>query len=232
MIRWTASVLLVTVMGVCLGSPPVDIPSEVKGDVGSFITVTGKTEGVTVRFVALDPGLSVFPPNLLTDKKSTVVVAAKSGRYRLLAYSSIKDDPTEPFVVTVVVGDPPPVVPVNPIVPPDIKPNEPLKSLRVFLITDNATPLTDDQKAVIYGKDVEAWLNANCTGGKDGWRRRTKIAPGENDPTMAALWAAIQPTITVTPCIAIERNSKVEIVNPESTPAKMIAVLQSYKGGK
>ncbi len=98
-------------------APPVELPSEVKGEVGTFVTLRGKTDGKVVRFVALDSGLAVFPADLLADKKATVVSAAKPGRYRVLAYSSVKDDPTEEATVTVVIGDAP--------LPPDPKPPEP-----------------------------------------------------------------------------------------------------------
>ncbi len=83
---------------------------------------------------------------------------------------------------------------------------------------------------MIYGRVVEDWLNANCTDGNKGWRRRDKDAPGENDPKMAALWSAVQPAVTTTPCIAVEVNGKVEIIPTEATTAAMIAKLNTYRG--
>ncbi len=127
----------------------------------------------------------------------------------------------------------PPVPPVPPVPPTPPTPTpDPLKSFRVIVIYESAMTLTADQRAVAYGKAVEDWLNANCTEGKNGWRRRDKDAPGESDPTMAALWAAVKPAITTTPCIAIERNGKVTIINLDATPARMIETLNAYKGGK
>ena len=40
-------------------------------------------------------------------RSSTVVVALKAGRYRLLAYSAINETPTDPVIVTVAVGETP-----------------------------------------------------------------------------------------------------------------------------
>jgi hypothetical protein len=121
--------------------------------------------------------------------------------------------------------------PVDPPVPPD-PPPAPAKSFRVVLIFESGDALTPAQRGVVYGKAVEDFLNANCTGGKNGWRRRDRDAPGENDPTMAALWAAVKPAVTATPCIAIERDGKVFILPLEATPAKMIEVLRRYREGK
>ena len=108
---------------------------------------------------------------------------------------------------------------------------------------ESGDSLTAAQRGIVYGKAVEDFLTANCTGGKSGWRRRDKDAPGENDATMAALWAAVEPgtlpdgkpdpkRITVTPCVVMERNGKVEIVNLEATPAAMIDKLKKYRDGK
>ena len=83
------------------------LPSEIRGEVAGFVTVSATTEGKLVRFLALDPGLNVFPSNLLADQKSTVVSAAVPGRYRLLAYSSVGDIPTAPAITTIIIGQSP-----------------------------------------------------------------------------------------------------------------------------
>jgi hypothetical protein len=113
--------------------PEILLPDTVPAQAGVFVPITAVTAGETVKFVALDPGLSVFPSNLLSDKKTTVVVAIKEGRYRVLAYTSINNQPSNPAYTTVVVGDvgpiPPPVPPPGPgpmpPTPPNPKPPEP-----------------------------------------------------------------------------------------------------------
>jgi hypothetical protein len=160
------------------------------------------------------------------------------GKYRVNAFVINFD--TKKFErkkLDVVIGkapQPPPVppgpVPPIPPVPPDPKPPGPVTSFRVFLVFESADNLSASQRGVVYGKVVEDWLTANCTGGKNGWRRRDKDAPGEADATMAKLWDAVKPAITVTPCVAVERNGKVEIINVEANPAKMVEVLSTYKG--
>ncbi len=87
------------------------VPAEVRGEVAEFVTVIASTEGKVVRYVALDQGLQVFPSSLLANQRATVVTSAKPGRYRLLAYTSVADIPTEPVITTVIIGGSTPPVP-------------------------------------------------------------------------------------------------------------------------
>lgn len=90
------------------------VPAEVRGEVAEFVTVIASTEGKVVRYVALDAGLQVFPSSLLANQRATVVTSAKPGRYRLLAYTSVADVPTEPVITIVIIGgSTPPPVPID-----------------------------------------------------------------------------------------------------------------------
>jgi len=110
--------------------PELLLPDTIPAQVGVFVTITAVTPGEVVKFITLDPGLSVFPSNLLSDKKSTVVVAIKEGRYRILAYTSINNQPSNPAFTTLIVGDvgPMPPAPPNPgpgPMPPTPNPPQP-----------------------------------------------------------------------------------------------------------
>ena len=96
------------------------LPAEIPGQPGAFVTILAETTGEVVRFFPLDPGLSVFPAELLSNKKATVVVAAGPGRYRVLAYTAIGGKPTEPVTTVVVIAGAP-----IPIIPPIPKPPGP-----------------------------------------------------------------------------------------------------------
>jgi hypothetical protein len=85
----------------------LSLPSEIRGEPGTFITITADTRGSIVRYVPLDAGLQVFPAHLLADKRTTVVLSLTPGRYRVLGYTAIDGNPTEPVVVSVVIGDRP-----------------------------------------------------------------------------------------------------------------------------
>lgn len=126
--------------GVAIASPPmVTLPSEIKGEPAAFITVRAKVEGGKwVKYAALDSGLSVFPAELLADKTVTVVVAAKPGRYRVLAYSGSEAEGSEPAVTTIVVGSP--VVSPPPVDPPVDPPVEPSGRF-FFLVVREAKPV-------------------------------------------------------------------------------------------
>lgn len=80
------------------------LPAEVRGEVAAFVTVLAETSGKQVKFYPIDAGLSVFPAALLANPKATVVVAAKAGTYRLLAYTASGDIPSDPQICRVVIG--------------------------------------------------------------------------------------------------------------------------------
>ena len=83
------------------------LPAEIRGEPGTFIAISADTKGAIVRYVPLDAGLQVFPAHLLADKKTTVVLSLTPGRYRVLGYTAVDGNPTEPAVVSVVIGDRP-----------------------------------------------------------------------------------------------------------------------------
>lgn len=185
---------------------------------GVFVDGTGQRE--EREYVGTEAGVYLAVIRPLKDGPVDVIlaprVATEEWEIRL------------PLTVRMGNGPQPPPKPVD----PKVEPVQPAKSLRVFLVFESEDSLTPAQRGVIYGKVVEDWLNANCTGGKAGWRRRDKDSPGEADPTMAALWSAVQPKVTATPCVAVERDGKVELIDLGANPAKMVEVLNSYKGGK
>ena len=102
---------------ILLAGQDLKVPAEVTGDVAAFVTVIAETTNKQVKFYPIDSGLSVFPAALLANQKATVVVAAKSGTYRLLAYTAAGDIPSEPQICKVVIGGGKPDD-VRPPVPP------------------------------------------------------------------------------------------------------------------
>lgn len=104
--------------------PKVATPDRVTGVVCEFITVKAATDGPSVKFVAIDPGLNVFPSELLANPKVTVVSACKAGTYRLMCYTGNEHGPSDPTTTLVVVVDPVPPVPPTPV-PPDPGPTPP-----------------------------------------------------------------------------------------------------------
>jgi hypothetical protein len=95
------------------------LPAEVRGEVAAFVTIVAETSGKQVKFYPIDAGLSVFPAALLANPKATVVVAAKAGTYRLLAYTAAGDIPSDPQICRVVIGGGKPDDVKPPPPPPD-----------------------------------------------------------------------------------------------------------------
>lgn len=230
-------VLLATSAGYC--SPPV-VPKEIKVKPSQLVRIPVKTD-VEIGFTRNFTDDEAFFGELVSPKgtRQFVFQAQVDDKGNPLKSQYVigwwVKGETEGVTTTLVAGTPTPIVPVPPDVPPGppnppIPPVDPLKTFRVIFIYESADTITPDVRAVVYGKAVEDWMNANCTGGKAGWRRRDKDAPGDTDPTMSALWNAVKPAVTVTPSVAIERNGKVEIINIEATPAKMIETLTKYRG--
>ena len=81
--------------------PSIDIKSKPS----QFVTISTSLSGDIVKYVTLDAGLSVFPSELLADKKKTVVVAAKNGVYKILAYTAKDNIPSDPVIINLIISD-------------------------------------------------------------------------------------------------------------------------------
>lgn len=152
--------------------------------------------------------------------------AIKPGRDELIILPAGSTDESLAKRVTFQVGQ----MPQPPPGPDPQPPPGPVVSFRVILGYESGQTMTAAQNSVLYGKVVEDYLTANCTGGKAGWRRRDKDSVGDADPTMAAMWNAVKPAITTVPFAAVEVNGKIEIIPIEPTPAAMVAKLKTYRG--
>lgn len=142
-------VALAMAVSVTADPPTLKLPAEVRGEPGDPIAITAETTGKLVRWVPVDRALKLFPAGLLCDKKATVVWANKPGRYRLLAYTALGDEPSEPAIVTIVIeGAAPPIPPEPPAPGPSPPPGptppgpvDPLtKKIRDALASDPGAP--------------------------------------------------------------------------------------------
>lgn len=116
-------------------------PPQIKGDVGQFIPIQPTVcAGLEVQYFALD-AVSVFPASLLSDKKATVVVATRPGKYRLVAWTAVDGKPTPGVVITVEVGGGT-VIPV----PPEPQPKPPQPD-----INPDSDPLYLDLQSILGG---------------------------------------------------------------------------------
>lgn len=131
-----------------------------------------------------------------------------------------------------------PIPPPKPVDPkPDIPPAPvPVSSFHVIFINERSVTLTQPQKNVFFGKEVEEYVTKNTTpeNGWVGWRRLDKdVEDISNENTaIKAMWPVVRAKVTVVPCVAVEVNGKVDIIDPAATPAAMIATFNTYLGRK
>jgi len=80
----------------------LELPEKISGRAGEFVVVRPiKVDGGAVQYFAIDPGLSVFPGDLLADKTTLVLTGNRPGKYRVLAYTAKGDKPSPPVVLSV-----------------------------------------------------------------------------------------------------------------------------------
>lgn len=215
--------------------PQIEVPAEFK-PYGQYVEMVPKTDAVSVVYVGLD-GVEPFPAHWSNDPTAFRMDCRglPKGRYRFAVVAASKTGEQVRRETVLVVGDAPPVppgpTPPGPT-PPDPTPPQPVASFRVIVVYESADTLTAEQRGVVYGAAVEKFLTENCTGGAGGWRRRDKDAPGDQDKAMAALWDAVKPKVTATPCLAIAVNDKVTLEPLPATPAAAVELLKKYREGR
>jgi hypothetical protein len=106
--------MLNIVLLVFLQIPTVDLPLKVTGQIGAFITIPARTEAKSVKWVSIDKGLNIFPVELLKDSKTLIVTAQSEGSYRVFAYAGNEFGASDPAFTTVLIGENPEPIPVNP----------------------------------------------------------------------------------------------------------------------
>lgn len=127
---------------------------------------------------------------------------------------------------------PKPPKPVDPVVPVVPVP-EPVRSFRVIFVKESASTLTAAQTAIPGAKAIRDYLIVKTTkeGNQPGWREYDPQQNTKNEqPTMAALWAAVQPRIQVIPCLVVEVNGKVTVLNYPADMDAALKTLQQFGG--
>lgn len=97
-------------------APVIELPKEISGQPNAFISIPAKTDGNTVKWLTPDKGLNIFPVELLKDTK-TLVVTGPEGRFRVYAYTSDQNGPSDAAMCTIAIGSSPAPDPANPVDP-------------------------------------------------------------------------------------------------------------------
>jgi hypothetical protein len=235
------------------GPAPIPTSAAVSGERFELLSLTGYTGAVTWDVTS---PLSVMPPVVIFEKKPgstatgwrmgaagpaeyqigdvpTIEVYAVGDGAATVSAWGVKESRPVKLATFQVIANKGPRPPPEPDPPgPEPKPPTPAKSFRVIFAVESGATLTPAQHGVIYGVEVENWCLKNCTGGKDGFRRRDKDNPTVSGNELNEIWNAARPLITVTPVAIVEKNTHIEIIPVEATPEQMIAVFQEYIDGK
>lgn len=199
---------------------------------GGLVTIAKETGPLRIRGKFLDGSGKVETRSYAAKHIAIVTAGDGTGRVELIAAPVGLNDESkaERMVLDVNGARPPPVDPVDPVVPPG-----PVTSFHVIFVYESGDTLTAAQHSTIYAKSVSDWLTANTTkdGQFAGWRRYDKDADAssESEP-FKGLWAAVKPKVTTVPCVVIERNGKADILPLPATPAEAVALFAKYKEGK
>jgi hypothetical protein len=81
------------------------LPEKIEVQPGVMTRVVSETKGTSVKFVSLDKELQIADSTWLSDPKSTILVATKVGKYKLLAYTAFESKPSNPVFMEINVGE-------------------------------------------------------------------------------------------------------------------------------
>lgn len=109
---------LLTTLVLVLGQH-VNLPPEIHGLPGTFVSIPAVSDCKAIQWLVLDPGLHLFPVELLRDTSTAVVTTTVPGKYRILAYTAKGDVPSKPVITVVTIGDPPGPAPPPPTPEPE-----------------------------------------------------------------------------------------------------------------
>ncbi len=172
-----------------LAAPPtLTLPAEVKGDVTAFIKIPAVTTGKNVQWVSLDQGLNVFPIDQLKDTKTAIVTSARAGRYRMLAYTALADELSEPAICVVVVGQPGPEpgpgpTPPTPPTPPPTPAPISAPGLHVLIVENSRerANLKPEQLGILFDKKFRDYLDSKCVDDAEAGRKAWNIWTEKTD---------------------------------------------------
>lgn len=210
---------------------PVDEATGVMRKVMGYTAVPKKTavygvlEGETVA------GIHTF------DVDTLCVTASGKGSGFVVVQAQAVDGAAIKTVAQIILrvngARPPPDPPKPPEPPVPPKPPAPAKTFQIILVYESGDTLTAAKTSVLYGRAVEEYLTAHCTGGKAGWGRRDKDQdPAADTSPLKDLWAAVKPAVTSTPTVAIAVDSKVTLEPLPASTADMVKLLDKYREGR
>jgi len=209
-----------------------DAPFITYASPANLVHITKTTGPVKLLGKFID-GTGDFEEKEYKSKNVTIIRAKAQGRVELIvnAVGAVDESTAQRKLIDVISGQGP-IPPPKPVVP--VTPTE-VKSFRVIFVIESGSTPTAAQLGVSDAKLVRDYLTAKCTkeGEWPGWRRYDPDADVTNEqPTMKALWEAVKPKITSTPCLVVETNGKVDILPYPKNSVESLSLLKKYAEGK
>lgn len=128
--------------------------------------------------------------------------------------------------------NPPPKPDVDPI-PDPVDPPAPVASFRVIFVKESGVTLNTQQSSIPAAKVIRDYLVAKTTpeNGQPGWREYDPDQSTTTEqPTMAALWTSVKPSITKVPCLVIEVNGHATVMPFPANVDECMATLKKAGG--
>lgn len=260
-VKYSAIISLVLISAVALGSvegikwvyhkvtstPTLELPQEIKGQVGQIIPITAQGTASDVRWSSSDRGLSIADRSLLSDPNTILVASSVPGTYIISAHGSLHNHSTDIATTRVTISGvgPTPPIPPGPIpVPPGPKPPDPTPpgppapipgdGLRVLMVYESAelSKMPAAQNAALYSKQVENYLNSHCPPGVDGKTKDWRIWDKDVDTSgEAKIWQdAMKRPWGGAPWIIISNGKTGYEGKLPATEADLLTLIKTYGG--
>jgi hypothetical protein len=130
--------------------------------------------------------------------------------------------------------NPPPTPDPDPVPTPTPDPTPtPVSTFRVIFVKESGATLSSEQTAIPSAKILRDYLGAKTTpeGRLVGWREYDPDQSTANEqPTMAALWAAVKDKVQTVPCMIVEVNGHATVLPFPANPAEALKTLKTFGG--
>lgn len=212
--------------------PYVKLPATVSHPVGCFIRVPAETNGTTVSWLSTSANLDIFPPDLLKDTKTAVLVGKVPGVYHVYAVSA-KGDSVSKFAVceVTVTGSLPPPTP-DPVPEPTDEWYPTLKS--AYLGETPSAKLKISNLASLWRQSAAAldWTTVATTGDfmtKVIQPASASLIGGDLMATRKALAAQMDKSLPTNPNQPLDAATKAQLKAAFTRAALLLDALKGVK---
>lgn len=213
-------------------------PKTKKGEsVIAWLTIDGHADVVDVtaaRLMIVDGKIVSESAKVESDETGRIFAITGTGTYtvEVVGYRTGRIERYPKYDVALTAKKPEPK-PDDPPPKPDDPPQPEVKSFRVIFVKESGSTLSSEQTAITGAKAVRDYLTQRTTpeGGLAGWREYDPQQNVNNEQaTMRALWGASKSSIAKVPCLIVEVNGKVKLLDYPKNVPDAIKIFKEYGG--